>query len=102
MDSGGRWQYRHNDGSYTTSGWEYINGAWYYFDSQGWMMTGWIKVNDEWYYLETSGAMRTAQLSQNGSIYTFRSSGALDSTKLGVVRQKQVLDIENRILQYGL
>ena len=38
---GNRWWYRHADGSYTTNGWEVINGAWYYFDGAGWMVTGW-------------------------------------------------------------
>ena len=32
VQNGNRWWYRHADGSYTTNGWEVINGAWYYFD----------------------------------------------------------------------
>lgn len=31
-DSYGYW-YRHSDGSYTTNGWEFIDGYWYYFGS---------------------------------------------------------------------
>ena len=38
--SDGRWWYKHNDGTYTKNGWEYIDGKWYYFDSNGWMKTG--------------------------------------------------------------
>ena len=54
---GNRWWYRHADGSYTTNGWEVINGAWYYFDGAGWMVTGWKQVNGSWYYMDGSGAM---------------------------------------------
>ena len=55
--SGEKWWYRHSDGSYTTSNWEWINGKWYYFDASGWMVTGWQKVGDAWYYLYSDGAM---------------------------------------------
>ena len=55
--NGNRWWYRHVDGSYTTNGWEVINGAWYYFDGAGWMVTGWLKRPSGWYYLTGSGAM---------------------------------------------
>ncbi|MDD3338931.1 MAG: peptidoglycan-binding protein [Lachnospiraceae bacterium] len=53
----GRWWYRHADGSYTTNGWEKINGKWYYFDASGWMMTGWVLTSGKWYYMDASGAM---------------------------------------------
>ncbi len=39
--SGQRWWYRHSDGTYTVSDWEKINGTWYLFDEEGWMLTGW-------------------------------------------------------------
>ena len=57
--SGNRWWYRHADGSYTTSGWEEIDGQKYYFDSAGWMVTGWQWVEDKCYYLTSSGVLAT-------------------------------------------
>ena len=60
----GRWWYRHSDGSYTTNNWEFINGEWYYFDSEGWMVTG--------------------ELVLNGNTFRFSSNGDLYYTKLGV------------------
>lgn len=56
IQSSGRWWYRHADGSYTRSEWEYIGGKWYYFDQNGWMVTGWQKVKGSWYYMESNGA----------------------------------------------
>ena len=59
ISSGGRWWYRHGDGSYTTSGFENIGGIRYYFDAAGWMVTGWQNINNRWYYFDGSGAMVT-------------------------------------------
>lgn len=78
IKSGNRWWYRHKDGSYTVSDWEYIDGSWYYFDASGWMKTGWLQLGNTWYYLSDSGAM----LGQgwhwiNGKCYYMYSSGAM-------------------------
>ena len=67
--NGNRWWYRHADGSYTTNGWEVINGAWYYFDGAGWMITGWVKLSGTWYYLTGSGAMATGWIQVGGTWY---------------------------------
>ena len=77
QSSNGRWWYRHTDGSYTSDGWEYINGYWYHFDSDGWMQTGWLQVNSTWYYLSSSGAMVTGWENINSDWYYFSSSGAM-------------------------
>ena len=77
IQSGSRWWYKHADGSYTTNGWEKINGTWYYFDQDGWMVTGWVKDNGTWYYLKSSGAMATGWVKDNGTWYYLKSSGAM-------------------------
>ena len=78
VQSGSRWWYKHADGSYTTNGWEKINGTWYYFDQAGWMATGWVKDNGTWYYLENSGAMKASQWFEvGGKWYYVNGSGAL-------------------------
>ena len=76
VQSGSRWWYKHADGSYTTNGWEKINGVWYRFDNSGWMQTGWVK-DGSWYYLDASGAMKTGWLKDNGSWYYLQDSGAM-------------------------
>ncbi len=39
IQSSGRW-YRHNNGLYTSNGWELINGKWYHFDRS--LMENWM------------------------------------------------------------
>ena len=55
ITSGNRKWYRHADGSYTKNDWELINGKYYRFDNEGWMVTGWLKIGSTWYYLNPSG-----------------------------------------------
>ena len=76
VQSGSRWWYKHADGSYTTNGWEKINGVWYRFDNSGWMQTGWVK-DGSWYYLDGSGAMKTGWLKDNGNWYYLDGSGTM-------------------------
>lgn len=101
----GRWWYQHDDGSYTTNGWENIDGKWYKFDNKGWMQTGWQtdgkdengntkwyylgyngamqsgwqKVNGKWYYLDSSGLMQTGWKNVNGMWYLLDQSGAMQT-----------------------
>ena len=79
IKSGSRWWYKHSDGSYTTNGWEQINGTWYYFDNEGWMKIGWIKESGNWYYLDDSGAMKTGLQTIGGNEYYLSTSGAMQT-----------------------
>ena len=77
VQAGSRWWFKHSDGSYTSNGWEKINGVWYRFDNSGWMQTGWVK-DSSWYYLDGSGAMKTGWIKDNGSWYYLdNKSGAM-------------------------
>ena len=78
IQSSGRWWYRHADGSYTRSEWEYIGGKWYYFDQNGWMVTGWQKVKGSWYYMESNGAMVSSDWKWiNSKCYYFDKNGKM-------------------------
>lgn len=72
----GKWWYKHSDGSYTTNGWEKINGLWYYFDSQGWMVYDWKKDGNNWYFLgnSTDGSMKSGWVLTDGKWYYFGGS----------------------------
>ena len=61
------------------SGWQRIDGTWYYFNKSGEMQTGWLKEGNTWYYLKSSGAMATGWEKVNGTWYYFKSSGAMQT-----------------------
>ena len=79
IQSSGRWWYRHNNGSYTSNGWELINGKWYHFDRSGWMQTGWVQSGSSWYYLSGSGDMQTGWVKSSGSWYYLNSLGSMQT-----------------------
>ncbi len=75
LQSGNKWWYRHGDGSYTKNGWEKIDGDWYYFDKDGWMLTNqWIGN----YYVTASGRMAKNTWIGN---YHVNADGVWDDTK---------------------
>ena len=48
------WWYDNQDGTYAKSGWSQIDGAWYYFDEAGWMLSN--TTTPDGYQVGTSGA----------------------------------------------
>lgn len=92
IKSDSRWWYKHSDGSYTTNGWEKINGTWYYFDSKGWMKTGWIKEYGKWYFLDDSGAMKTGWCWDSGSWYYLDTSGVMQTGLQTIEGEQYYLD----------
>lgn len=73
----GRWWYRHADGSYTAGDWELVDGRWYLFDAEGWMLTGWQMKDGRWYLLGADGAMLTGWQRVDGKWYFLDDSGAM-------------------------
>ena len=68
------WYYFNADG-YMVSGWQFINGNWYYLypvadGNQGYMFTGWHQINGLWYYFSqeeaTLGAMTADTTTPDG------------------------------------
>ena len=74
----GYWYVR-SDGSYPKDQFEKIDGTWYYFDSQGYMLADkWKKRPDNtWYYFDKSGEMATDWNKINGKWYYFNRDGAM-------------------------
>ncbi|WP_142336597.1 amidase domain-containing protein [Bacillus toyonensis] len=73
----GKWYYNKNGIKQT--GWQQINGAWYYLDSSGVMQTGWQSLQGAWYYFISSGEMQTGWQQIDGVWYYFHSSGAMQT-----------------------
>lgn len=80
----GNWYYFDpaNSSQAVTTAWAMVNNKWYYFNDYGIMVTGWVKVKDVWYYLGVDGAMKTGwyQEGPNGSWYYLDpGSGAMQT-----------------------
>lgn len=70
------WVYMLN-GGYRSVGWKNIGGAWYYFNSYGFMQSNkWISDAGKWYYLCSSGEMLTDWQQIAGVWYYLGSDGA--------------------------
>lgn len=93
-ESGNTWYYASSNGV-LKSGWQYVNGAWYWMDSSTYKMkTGWLNDRGTWYWLQPSGAMfANGWLKIDGVDYYFNASGAWLNTSgsvLGVNRSSLV------------
>lgn len=87
LKQGNQWWYQHADGSYTSNGWEQIDGKWYKFDQNGWMQSGWQTWGTDstgqtaWYYMgdPNDGSMKTSTWVQgkNGEYYFVDHTGVM-------------------------
>ncbi|MBR1390465.1 MAG: N-acetylmuramoyl-L-alanine amidase family protein [Lachnospiraceae bacterium] len=77
QNADGTWSYISNGEEAT--GWQEVNGTWYYLDEEGTMETGWVEVNGTWYYTDNSGAMQTGWQEVNGTWYYMDNSGAMET-----------------------
>ena len=91
---GGAWLYYGSDGKFVT-GWQQIDGNWYFFDktsgvmaadqiiegcyvdANGVMKTGWVQIGADWYYFGGDGAMKTGWQQIDGNWYYFYDSGKM-------------------------
>lgn len=78
-----KWWYKHNDGTFTKDAWEFINGKWYLFDAEGWMIHDWKRYGDSWYYLGdyNDGAMKTGWYydEKSSKWYYFNEEGIMQT-----------------------
>ena len=73
----GTWKWKDADGVYSKNTWEYISGKWYYFGSNGIMLTDWQEIGGKYYYLsKPNGDMKTGWLKLDKKWYYLSSSGA--------------------------
>ena len=87
----------------TLDDWQQIDDAWYYFDSNGAMVTGWRNIKEAWYYFDANGTMHTGWLTPEGESDTFYlgTDGVMQKGWQTVDGMVCYLDA-NGILQTGL
>jgi len=72
----GKWYFFDQDGI-ELKGWQQIGTAWYYFTGSGVMQTYWQQIGGVWYYFTGSGVMLTGWQKIGEAWYYFESSGAM-------------------------
>ena len=97
--SGNKWWYQYEDGTYPKNEFITIDNKLYRFDQYGYMQTGWFKVNNEdyyatssgeikaqwvgsgnnWYYVDADGKMVTGYQTIAGAKYYFANSGLMQT-----------------------
>lgn len=78
--------YAFNQASYMLTGWQQIDGKWYYFHPEsGAQLTGWQQVDGKWYYMDpATGQMRTSWLQIGANRYYLDESGVMKTGYFGV------------------
>ena len=73
----GKWYYLDVDGV-MLSGWQRIGGCWYYLGdaSDGARKTGWQQIDGKWYYMDSDGIMQTGWQQIDGKWYYLKSDGS--------------------------
>ena len=96
MNNSSGWWWQEADNTYPRNEWKLINGSWYYFNNEGYILNGWQTINNvkylfddakgymktgwqlkdnDWYYLNPStGAMATGWRVLDGKYYCFEST----------------------------
>lgn len=54
-----------------------INGRWYFFNANGYMLTGWVQWKGAWYFLNADGGMATGWVQSKGLWYYMSGSGSM-------------------------
>ena len=62
-------RYLFNTRGVLMKGWVTRSGNKYYVSSKGVVSTGWMKIKGKWYFFQNSGAMQTGWLVHNGQFY---------------------------------
>lgn len=60
----GNWYYYDENGN-PLYGWQTINDKWYYFNKWGRMSIGWTFISENWYYFDANGAMQKGWILDN-------------------------------------
>ena len=75
--SGNKWWYQYEDGTYPKNEFITIDNKLYRFDQYGYMQKGWFKVNNEDYYASTSGEIKAQWVESGNNWYYVDADGKM-------------------------
>ncbi len=115
------WKFEYLNGTYPKNQWDYIEGHWYYFGTNGYILTGfqtiggakyylegtgkmkigWLLLDKNWYYFDVSGAMQTGWLLLDGIWYYLDADGKMQTGWQTIGGEKYFLDSPNGYMAVG-
>ena len=98
--SGNKWWYQYEDGTYPKNEFIAIDNKLYRFDQYGYMQTGWFKFNNEDYYATSSGAI-TAQWVGSGNTWYYVDADGKMVTGYQTVAGAKYYFAESGLMQTG-
>jgi 2',3'-cyclic-nucleotide 2'-phosphodiesterase (5'-nucleotidase family)/predicted extracellular nuclease len=97
----GKWFFYDKKGVMQT-GWEFVNGKWYYLNENGEMQTKWVFVEGKWYYLDAvNGDMKIGWEEVNGQWYFMNAKGEMQTKWIFTGGKWYYLDATNGDMQTG-
>ena len=75
--SGNKWWYQYEDGTYPKNEFITIDNKLYRFDQYGYMQTGWFKINKEYYYAPSSGSIQEQWVKSGNNWYYVDADGKM-------------------------
>ena len=78
--------YAFDANGYMLTGWQYMNYKWKYYGPTGARVTGWQQVDGKWYYLDPAndGGIKVGWMDLNGARYYFDNNGAMQTGSFSV------------------
>ena len=98
--SGNKWWYQYEDGTYPKNEFITIDNKLYRFDQYGYMQTGWFKINGADYYATSSGAI-TAQWVGSGNTWYYVDADGKMVTGYQTVAGAKYYFAESGLMQTG-
>ncbi|WP_289301894.1 N-acetylmuramoyl-L-alanine amidase family protein [Sporofaciens musculi] len=115
------WKFEYLNGTNPANQWDYIEGYWYYFGANGYILTdfqtiggakyyfentgkmkiGWLLLGKDWYYFDVSGAMQTGWLLLDGTWYYLAADGKMQTGWQTIGGKKYYLDSQNGYMAVG-
>ena len=77
------WTYKYPDGTIPAHEWRRIDGKWYWFDDDGYIIGGWLKYKGGWYWLHNEHDGHFGEMAEsvclpiNGEVYCFDNNGRM-------------------------
>ena len=98
--SGNKWWYQYEDGTYPKNEFIAIDNKLYRFDQYGYMKTGWFKVNGTDYYASTSGEIKAQWVGSGNNWYYVDADGKMVTGFQTIARAKYYF-AESGLMQTG-